>query len=195
MAGLIFCSMKLNTFKNIMYSYWSFAVIQSIFVIVILVQNPTSHYLFLLSLIYFVFLIMHLYVFSSPMYYPRVRWWEYDFRYRGELKVNLMDVSNELIAEGRLTDLRRKAGCLQCFKELKLGGKYQLEITGNTFSLFSLTVLTKREPNPGRGIMYGVKFNLEDKAKRSDYNKLAKLWRQTSLAKIQKKFLKAKKNA
>jgi hypothetical protein len=194
-AAFVFCSMKFNTFKNIMYSYWSFAVFQFVIVLIVFLHKFSLHYFLLLNLIYFVIFFLHLYIFSSPMYYPRVRWWEYDFRYRGELKVNLLDATSELIAEGRLTDLRRQAGCLQCFKDLKLGGKYLLEIVDNSFGLFSMTVLTKREPNPGRGILYGVKFNLENKLSKSDYAKLASLWRKSSLAKMQKKFLKVKNNA
>jgi ribosomal protein S1 len=67
-----------------------------------------------------------MYFLSSPIYYPRVSWWEYDFRYRDDLKIEVK--SFEDVIDARLTDLRRQAGCVAIFEELKIGQEIKVQV-------------------------------------------------------------------
>ncbi len=67
-----------------------------------------------------VLLGIEMYKLYGPIYYPLVNWWEYDFRFRSDVKV-LVSLPDQAMVEGRLTDLRRKAGCVVLFDEMHVG--------------------------------------------------------------------------
>jgi hypothetical protein len=99
---------------------------------------------------------------SSPIFFPRITWWEYDFRYKGDLKVIAM--LNQEKYQGRLTDLRRGAGCVVLFENIDIGEKIIVSLA-NGHQIHG-EIMTKREPVLGRGITYGLKiifYNSEDK--------------------------------
>ncbi|MEI8346791.1 MAG: hypothetical protein WCG27_04950, partial [Pseudomonadota bacterium] len=108
-----------KTVKNLFYSFWTFSLGIMLYLIYSLVMNIFVYgsdvlvYTYLAAL---TFLVVEMYMLYSPIHFPRVIWWEYDFRYRHDLKIfiNLHDQ----IFEGRLTDLRRGAGCVVLFQDI-----------------------------------------------------------------------------
>lgn len=96
------------------------------------------------------------YLMFTPVYYPIVSWWEYDFRFRDEVKAQILKGSSSF--EGRLSDLRRKAACLQSFEELNVGEQFTLMLPHERS--FEVEVMSKRRPSLGRPTIYGVRFIL-----------------------------------
>ena len=53
-----------------------------------------------------------------------VKWWIYDFRYRNDVKIivyHFSDIKKETKINGRLTDVRRGAGCITLFENFPVG--------------------------------------------------------------------------
>lgn len=96
------------------------------------------------------------YLMFTPVYYPIVSWWEYDFRFRDEVKAKV--IRDEETIESRLSDLRRKAACLQSFAEFQVGDILKLNLPHDRS--FDVEVMSKRRPSLGRPTIYGVRFIL-----------------------------------
>ena len=94
----------------------------------------------------------------SPLFYPRITWWEYDFRFRGELKIDAQ--VNDKDIPGRLTDLRRKAGCIVLFEKLQPGEEFTINYRkdDDEVNTYPVKVMSRRGSTLGRGYTYGVKF-------------------------------------
>jgi hypothetical protein len=140
--------------------------------------------LFVLS---FIFLAMACYIISSPLYYPRFHWWEYDFRFRADIRC-WVEVDGEQY-RGRISDLRRGAACLELFKNLSVGYPLQIniQILGQSFTLFA-EVRSRREPIIGRSIIYGIKFVNSDLEQKQRLKFLTNYWNETKKMKIRNKF-------
>ena len=54
-------------------------------------QTSIISYNYLLGML---FLFMGMYTLSSPIYYPMVKWWIYDFRYRNDVKILVYQFSD-----------------------------------------------------------------------------------------------------
>ena len=179
--------------SNLFYSYWNMSLLFAIYYLVSLMRNllvtgyPWISALFIVSLI---LLIMASYIVSSPLYYPRVHWWEYDFRFRADIRC-IVEVEG-LQQKGRLSDLRRGAACLELFKHVNVGAPIQVnvEILNQNFTL-DAEVRSKREPIIGRSIVYGVKFLNSDLEQRQRLKFLANYWRESKKIKIRNKFSSA----
>ena len=175
---------------NLYYSYWNISIILSIYYLVSLARNfltfgyPFVGMLFLVSL---VLLVIACYIISSPLYYPRVHWWEYDFRFRADIRCSVEIDGNQYI--GRLSDLRRGAACLELFSHTQVGQPIQinLEILNQNFTLFA-EVRSKREPIIGRSIVYGVKFVNNDLEHKQRLRLLTNYWHESKKIKIRNKF-------
>jgi hypothetical protein len=139
---------------------------------------------FLLS---FGFLIIACYIISSPLYYPRFHWWEYDFRFRADIRC-WIDAGGEQY-RGRLSDLRRGAACLELFKSLPVGYPIQInvQILNQSFTLFA-EIRSRREPIIGRSIIYGIKFLNPDLEQRQRLKFLTNYWNESKKIKIRNKF-------
>src|SRR5690606_16530490 len=78
-----------SALSNLFYSYWNMSLILAVYYLVsmsrnfLVLDNTPIALLFFLSL---VFLISASYIVSSPLYYPRFHWWEYDFRFRADIR-------------------------------------------------------------------------------------------------------------
>src|SRR5690606_10960564 len=120
---------------------------------------------------------------SSPLYYPRVNWWEYDFRFRADIKC-WVDIDGQQF-RGRLSDLRRSAACLELFHHTPVGQLVQihLEVLNQNFTLFA-EVRSKREPIIGRSIIYGIKFIHHDLEQKQRLRLLTNYWRESKKIKI-----------
>ncbi len=174
------------------YSFWGIAFIVLLYQSMLLLNytfisyNILILYLIFLSLI---FLFINIYIMSSPIFFPKVQWWEYDFRYRGDLKVKFALRNSEY--EGRLTDLRRGAGCLLAFESIDLDEPVEIKINfaESSFKL-KCQVVTIRQTIPGRPIQYGIKFLFDDNDTKKGFYKFQKLWRNHVKVKIRQKFSK-----
>ena len=179
-----------SALRNLYYSYWNMSLIFGIYYLVSLSRNflvidhPSIGFLFLLS---FFFLLMACYIISSPLYYPRFHWWEYDFRFRADIRC-WVEVDGKQF-RGRLSDMRRGAACLELFHTMPVGHPILItvEILNQNFIL-SGEVRSKREPIIGRSIVYGVKFVNQDIEQKQRLKFLTNYWNETKKIKIRNKF-------
>lgn len=197
--GVIFTYISLAAFyylfnqtkKNLYYSFWTFAGILAIYLVIEVFQAPFLSSLFWIYLWALVLLMLESYILSSPIYYPQVSWWEYDFRYRDDVRVFVTLKSEELFLneqEARLTDLRRGAGCVSLFEELTIGDVIEIKVDPELFNVsLSAQIMSKRLYSVGRPWKYGVRFNI-NKSENDDYKKLCRYWSSKRRHKLNKKF-------
>lgn len=179
-----------NALSNLFYSYWNMSLIFGIYYLVSLTRNflvigdPLIGLLFMMSVI---FLLFACYIISSPLYYPRFHWWEYDFRFRADIKC-WVEIDGKQY-RGRLSDLRRGAACLELFHGTTVGHPIQVsvDILNQNFTLFG-EVRSKREPIIGRSIIYGVKFINSDLEQKQRLKFLSNYWKESKKIKIRNKF-------
>ena len=179
-----------SALSNLFYSFWNISVVFAIYYLVamsrnfLVLKNPMIGFLFLLSLI---FLSFSCYIVSSPLYYPRFHWWEYDFRFRADIRCWIETDGKQF--RGRLSDLRRGAACLELFNSMPVGHPIQIsvEILNQNFTLFA-EVRSKREPIIGRSIVYGIKFINADLEQRQRLKFLTNYWNESKKIKIRNKF-------
>jgi len=172
-VATIFLSLYFKAFKSMLYSFWSFTFLITFYFINCISYTWWSWpgLLLVFTMAYFI---------SSPLFYPRVRWWEYDSRYKEDLKVFICGNESEQV--GRLTDLRRNAGVIILFRDMEVGKKFDIKIPFHDESfLFKVQIFSKKEYLIGRGISYGVKFI--DDSQIVDYKNLKLSWRQELLDK------------
>ena len=173
-------------FKKLQYSFWSFKtslILWNFWLIYnsesVFVQNACF-----VSAILFFSLCLHM---STPYLYPRLTWWEYDFRFRGDLKIWIHQ--EDSCIQGRLTDLRKDAACVVMFDRLKPGSTFVIDYQfGDEHLKNEVRVISRREAFFGRGYLYGVKFILDKKSKddakfqeyetsKKNFKRLSRLWR------------------
>lgn len=167
-----------KTIKHRYYTFWSFSAALIIFLLYKIneqyfqLHQPHIGFLYLVSAL---ILITKMYLLSSPIYYPRVNWWEYDFRFRDDLKIKVKIDEEEV--QARLTDLRRHAGCLAIFEEVELGKEVTITATveGETVNLRGF-VMSKRRELIGRPYIYGVQFKFDNRRNKKRYSLLKKIW-------------------
>ena len=132
-------------------------------------------------------LITKMYLLSSHLYYPQISWWEYDFRYRDDLKITVKLGENEMLA--RLTDLRRHAGCVAMFEEIKLGEEILFNAALDDENIvLRCIVMSKRRDVIGRPLIYGVQFKFDSKSSKKRYINLERLWKKQKNNKRKMKF-------
>lgn len=178
------------------YSFWGISLILGLYLLkVILKYTFIDYQIFILYLSFFaaLFLFINCYIMSSPLFFPRVQWWEYDFRYRGDLK-SFIKLPKKAI-ESRVTDLRREAACVESFERLELDTKIELEVEHeNVVYVAPATIKTSKEYVKGRPIRYGIVFDLTKEQVKNDFGKLKKLWNKNKKVKIRRKFAEIKEN-
>ena len=183
-----------NALSNLYYSYWNISILLAIYYLVSLTRNflvighPMIGVMFFFC---FLFLIAACYIISSPLYYPRVHWWEYDFRFRADIRCSA-EIDGQQY-RGRLSDLRRGAACLELFNHTHIGQPIQinLEILNQNFTLFA-EIRSKREPIIGRSIIYGIKFVNNDLEQKQRLRLLTNYWHESKKIKIRNKFASQK---
>jgi hypothetical protein len=183
----IFYHLFTRTRRNLYYSFWTFAITLSIYFLIKLLGGVLSGAVLFSYFLALIILCSEMYILMSPIYYPRVNWWEYDFRYRDDLKVKILFNEKEL--DGRLTDLRREAGCVALFKDIPIGSKFKIQLIENWDNVvFNAEVMSKRYYSLGRPITYGVKFSLEGIEDKSMFSKFVLFWRNERVLKQKLKF-------
>jgi len=173
--------------KRLFYSFWTFLGLLGFFIIL----KAFDQSLFSLSFFSFIasgFLVgLQAYSLWTPIFYPVVSWWEYDFRYRDDLKITVK--KDEVSLEGRLTDLRRQAGCVALFKELALGEIITIEPFGELTNMqFKAEIMSRRKYSFGRPFNYGVKFILDENSDDAVFKSFVAFWKSERKLKQKKKF-------
>ncbi len=171
--------------RGLYYSYWTFTGFLGVFIIVQISQASFWEFSFFSYLTSLALLVSEAYLLWSPIFYPIVSWWEYDFRYRDDLKVRVS--VDDITFDGRLTDLRRDAGCVAIFKELEIGKEIIIEPL-HTFKevSFKAEIMSKRQYSLGRPHNYGVKFQTENN--KALFDKFCIFWKKERKEKLSKKF-------
>lgn len=172
------------------YSYWALNLLalvfflKSVFTYTFVESHIVALYFSFLGLI---FLFMNAYIMSSPLFFPRVQWWEYDFRYRGDLKIKIDHNGDRFPA--RLTDLRRSEACVEAFEDMKIRETFNLEIELDE-KLFSIKgeIKTKKQIIPGRPFRYGIKIEFISPLQRKNFYELEKYWKNQKKVKMRRKF-------
>ena len=179
-----------STIKHRYYTYWSFSTLLFFYLLFKIYEQfyiLDNEHIGILYLISTLILVFKMYLLSSPIYYPVVSWWEYDFRYRDDLKISIKSGENEFAA--RLTDLRRQAGCVASFSELKLGEEIVINAALDEDNvLLRGVVMSKRRDVIGRPIIYGVQFKFDSKSNKKRYIHLERLWKKQKNNKRKMKF-------
>ncbi len=188
----IFYRFYFKMVKELYYSFWSFSFVLGTYLLVgffkgiFVYHSALFIYLYLLAIIFFG---SEVYILSSPIYFPIVSWWEYDFRYRDELKIKVNISGSSEEHEGRLTDLRRQAGCVVLLKDIDVGESLALIYENIAVSYqFKAKIMSKREPLVGRGYHYGVKFEFVDDDAKEIFNNFVYLWKVDKKMRKQKRY-------
>lgn len=182
-----------ETIKLRFYTYWSFSIVLFFYLIYKMYEQfyvLDHNHIAILYMLSTAVLLLKMYLLSSPIYYPQVSWWEYDFRYRDDLKI--MIKSQEQEYKARLTDLRRHAGCVAVFQDLKLGDEITVhaELDDDLVILRGL-VMSKRRDIIGRPLIYGVQFKFDSRSNKKRYVSLEIMWKRQKKSKNRMKFARA----
>ncbi len=178
-AFIVLFFFSLKALKSLYYSFWTFSSALFLFVGVstyhsfVIAGAHGPFYFYLLALALFIVELISLH---SPIYYPLINWWEYDFRFRSEIKIRVITKLGDEF-DGRLTDLRRMAGCVVLFEELKSTDIIKI-VTKDKFHEIQINgeVISKRNPLPGRGIQYGVRFLYQGTDEKKSISDFVKYW-------------------
>jgi hypothetical protein len=179
-----------KTIKHRYYTYWTFSALLFTYLLFKIYEQfflLNHEHIGILYLISIFILILKMYLLSSPIYYPQISWWEYDFRYRDDLKISVKSGENDFSA--RLTDLRRQAGCVAMFEEIKLGEEIVVNAALDEDNvLLRGIVMSKRRDVIGRPLIYGVQFKFDSKSNKKRYIALELLWKKQKNSKRKMKF-------
>ena len=185
-----------RAYKNKNYAYWGISGLIGCYLLRHILHFTFIEYdIFILYLGFLgaIFLSINCFVMSSPLYYPRVQWWEYDFRYRGDLKAIIKKGAEQY--EARVIDLRRGCVSLETFEYIDLGTEVESEVQyGSKIYSMTGTLKTLRQLVPGRPYRYGVNLKFDEDTDRKTYMELKKIWSLNKKVKLRRKFteLKAK---
>lgn len=172
----------LRAIRQLLNTFWSLTLMLLIFYFISFTRNALVLDNSLTATWYgasFFLLCLAAWQISSPLYYPMVQWWEYDFRFRPDMRVTIHDVEGKE-HPARLTDLRRGAGCVVMFHPIPIGGEFSIhtEVLSQRFGL-KAEVISRKEPILGRAYTYGVRFNVEDLEQRQRLKLITNYWRES----------------
>lgn len=178
-----------KTIKNRYYTFWTFSFLLLIYLVFKTVEQYELYQVHIAALyaISTFILLIKMYLLSSPIYYPRFNWWEYDFRYRDDLIIKVKIAEDSL--DARLTDLRRHAGCIALFEEVEIGNEIIVSaaVKNESVNLRGI-VMSKRRELLGRPYIYGIQFKFDSKTNKKRYSQLVKMWKKDKNIKRKIKF-------
>lgn len=173
--------MLYQTCDKFYYSYWSFNVILFIYILWSLYKSLMIYGNSILSYVYTLMLFANgikTYILSSPIYFPIVNWWEYDFRYRRDLPIQIKLAEKEF--EGRIIDFRREAAGIQSFEHFKAGDRVEISFAGDLDGPnLKGDIYSIRKYSFGRPYIIGVKFDLVGSEGR--YHQILKYWQESKI--------------
>ena len=135
-----------QTLLEFRYTFWTLTTVLAGYLLnesYISSIHQSDFILFYLNIIAFILLGIMTYLISTPLIFPRIQWWVYDFRLKGDISVELDGV------RARLSDVRRGAGCLEYFESLDLQTKHILSFGDKKAEV---EIVTKRQFMFGRPI-------------------------------------------
>ena len=187
---VVLLNFHLRALKNLLNTFWSLTIILLLFYAMAFFRNAlvldntlaSTWYLVAMAL-----LGLSSWQISSPLYYPMVQWWEYDFRFRPDIRVWVEVAENGYRA--RMTDLRRGAGCVVMFQSVPEGTWINVttDVMTQKFGMRA-QVVSRKEPILGRAFIYGVRFDTEDLEQRQRLKLLTNYWNESKKLKIRSKF-------
>ena len=174
----------LRAIRRLLYSYWSFLFISTIYSMSFFIDFGLGK-ISMAEILTFVTLIglniLQAKMMMHPVFYPMPNWWEYDFRYRKDIKgkVKVKDKSYDV----RIADVRMGEVSIRCFQELEAGEHIVLNEIDEMDKAFSIPfdVATVRKNIVGRPYIIGLK--LLNPADVIHYRKLKGLMRSKTLSK------------
>lgn len=187
---VVILNFHLRALKNLLNTFWSLTIILLLFYAVafsrnaLVLDNTLASTWYLMSI---VLLALSAWQISSPLYYPMVQWWEYDFRFRPDIRV-WVEIANDGY-RARMTDLRRGAGCVVMFQSVPVGSWINVttDVMTQRFGM-KAQVVSRKEPILGRAFIYGVRFDTEDLEQRQRLKLLTNYWNESKKLKIRSKF-------
>lgn len=188
---LIMClNFHLRALRRLYNTFWSLTLMllvfygMSFFRNALVLDNPFTAVWYGLSLM---LLALASWQISSPLYYPMVQWWEYDFRFRPDIRISVVDGGEEHRA--RLTDLRRGAGCVVMFHAVPEGSTIEIntDVLQQRFRI-NAQVVSRKEQIVGRAYLYGVRFQVDDLEQKQRLKLLTNYWHESKKLKIRHKF-------
>lgn len=201
LMGLAFIyNFHFRTFYKLDLFYWVFStliVFYQLWGFIFALVSSRSYSLFYMYLTSNIALWLELYIMSSPIFFPRTLWWEYDVRYRSDLKieVELHNASQVESFVGRMTDIRRSAACVVLFQDVPLKKKIHIKTKhGSKIIELAAVVLSKREYSFGRGITYGVKFLLKTNEEKKLFKSFSEEWKSHRNKKLEIKLIDLRNN-
>lgn len=175
--------------KQQLYSFWTMfgiSVVVHLYSMTFVLSKYKDISLFYLYLVSLTLLLICGFLLYSPLYYPIVNWWEYDFRFRNDL-IASVDFENQTY-EARLIDLRKDAAGLLAFKDFEIGVDILIRAECEIDKSFKAKIITKKRNIIGRPYIYGVKFYIENDEVRDEYRKLQSFWNSERKNKQQQRF-------
>jgi hypothetical protein len=176
--------------RNRNYAYWTISLGIFVYLLLDILQSTFvtgNIFILYLALIAVIFLILNCYTMSSPLFYPRVQWWEYNYQFRGDLKSLIR--FDGTVMKARLTDYRRYSACVECFDFIPLDSDIFVEVDFDDQNfLLKGKVKTYKGVIAGRPFRYGVKFAFDDVITKDVYLKLLKIWKNNKQVKLRNKF-------
>ncbi len=174
----------LQAIKRLLYSYWSFLFISTLYSLSFVIDFGLGRISLaeMLTLATFIGLnILQASMMMRPIFYPMPNWWEYDFRYRTDIKAKIK--VKDKFYDVRIADVRMGEVAIHSFHELEAGDRILLtgidEIDKTLSIIFD--VATVRKNIVGRPHIIGLKlFNHGDIV---HYQKLKELIRSKKLSK------------
>lgn len=175
---LVSLNFHFRAIRQLFNTFWSLTLMLLIFYFIsftrnaLVLDNSLTAFWYCLA---FFLLVIAAWQISTPLYYPMVQWWEYDFRFRPDIRVTAKDSNGDFPA--RLTDLRRGAGCVVMFHAVPVGGTFSIhtDVLSQRFGL-KAEVVSRKEPILGRAYTYGVRFDVEDLEQRQRLKLITNYW-------------------
>ena len=176
--------------RNRNYAYWTISLGILVYLLLDILQSTFvtgNMFILYLAFLAFIFLILNCYTMSSPLFYPRVQWWEYDYQFRADLKALIRYDGS--VMKARLTDYRRYSACVECFDFIPLDSEIFVEVNFDDQNfLLKGKVKTYKGVIAGRPFRYGVRFTFDEVITKEVYLKLLKIWKNNKQVRLRSKF-------
>ncbi|MGB0454824.1 MAG: PilZ domain-containing protein [Bacteriovoracaceae bacterium] len=166
----------IRTFNQFYYSLWTLASFLLIYLLYSFFHSLITLDAVLVGYFYGASIILLgtvMYLMMSPIFYPLVSWWEYDFRYRKDLPITLK--FNDSDYEARIIDLRRNSAGIITFEKVPVSSEVVVSFTSGdrTIELKGI-VYSYRKTYVGRPGLVGIQFHI--KSEMVIYHELKKIW-------------------
>ena len=174
----------LQAAKQLLYSYWSFLFILTLYTMSFIIDiglGNTSIGEVLALLVILGLSVFQMSIMMRPIYYPMPNWWEYDFRYRADIKGKVAVKKKSYNV--RISDVRMDKASIQSFYEFEAGDHIVLTEVDEIDRPFGIAfdVATVRKNIVGRPYIVGLKLSGHKDI--LDYRKLKSLVHSKRLSK------------